>query len=81
MASQHLISKLNIRAIKWKKQIFVQSEKCGFHYFFSVSLNFGPKYYTWLESSGNDKSDAMFPKFLGGTSKRPDFCDGGGKVL
>ena len=49
--------------------------------FLSISLNFWPKCYTWLESSGNEDSDAIFPKSLGGTSKRPDFCDGSGKVL
>ena len=50
---------------------------CGFPYFFSVSLKFWPKCYTWLESSDNEDSDATFPKSLGGTSKRTDFCDGG----
>ena len=54
---------------------------CGFPSFLSISLIFGPKYYTWLESSDNEDSDAIFPKSLGGTSKRPDFCDGGGKVV
>ena len=54
---------------------------CGFPYFLSISLNFWPKYYTWLESSGNEDSDATFPKSLGDTSKRTDFYDGGGKVV
>ena len=49
---------------------------CGFPYFLSISLNFWPKCYMWLESSGNEDSDAIFPKSLGGTSKRPDVCDG-----
>ena len=44
--------------------------------FFVVFLIFLPKYYTWLESFGNEDSDATFPKSLGGTSKRTDFCDG-----
>ena len=54
---------------------------CGFPYFLSISLNFWPNYYTWLESSGNLDSDATFPKSLGGTSTGTDFCDGGGKVV
>ena len=54
---------------------------CGFPYFLSISLNFWPKYYTWLESSGNEDSDATFPKSLGGTSKRTDFCDGCGREV
>ena len=37
--------------------------------------------YTWLESSGNEDSDAIFPKSLGGNSKRPDFCDGRGREV
>ena len=49
--------------------------------FFIISLNFWPKYYTRLENFGNEDSDATFPKSLGGTSKRTDFCDGGGKVV
>ena len=50
---------------------------CGFSYFLSIFLNFWPKYYTWLESSGNEDSDATFPKSLEGTSKRTDFCNSG----
>ena len=34
-----------------------------------------------VESYGNDNSDATIPKSVGGTSKRTDFCDSGGKVL
>ena len=52
-----------------------------FPYFLSISLNFWLKCYTWFESSGNEDSDAIFPKSLGGTNKRADFCDGGGKVV
>ena len=33
-------------------------------------------YYTLLESSCNEDSNATFHKSLGGTSKCPDFCDG-----
>ena len=50
-------------------------------YFFSISLNFWIRYYTWLESSGNEDSNATFPKSLGGTSKRTDFCDGRGREV
>ena len=53
----------------------------GFPCFLSISLNIWPKYYIWLESSGTEDSDATFPKSLGGTSKRTDFCDGGLKVV
>ena len=35
---------------------------------------FDPKCLTWLESSGNKLSIHTFPKFLGGTSKCPEFC-------
>ena len=52
-----------------------------FPYFLSISLNFWLKYYTWLESSGNEDSDATFPKLLGGTSKDTDFLDGRGKEV
>ena len=54
---------------------------CGSPYFLSISLIFGSKYYTWLESSGNDDYDAIFSKSLEGTSRCTDFCDGGGKVV
>ena len=54
---------------------------CGFPYFFCISLIFWTKYYTWSESSGNEDFDAIFPKSLGGTSKRPDFCDGRVSVI
>ena len=54
---------------------------CGFPYFLSISLNFWPKCYTWSESSGNEDSDATFLKYLGGTIKRPDFCDGRGREV
>ena len=54
---------------------------CGFPYFLNISLNFWAKDYTWLESSGNEDSDATFPKSLGGTSKRTDFCHGCGREV
>ena len=54
---------------------------CGFLYFLSIFRNFWPKYYTWFESSGNDDSNATFPKSLRDTSKHTDFCHGGGKVV
>ena len=54
---------------------------CGFPYFLSIFLNFLPKYYTCLENSGNEDSDATFPKLLGGTSKDTDFLDGRGKEV
>ena len=63
------------------KMAYFDAFFCGFPYFLSISLNFLSKYYTWLESSGNEDSDATFPKSLGGTSKRTDFCDGSGREV
>ena len=54
---------------------------CGFPYFLSISLNFLLKYYTWLESSCIEDSNATFPKLLGGTSKDTDFLDDHGKEV
>ena len=50
---------------------------CCFPYFLSISLNFWPKNYTWLENSGNEDSNATFLKSVGDTSKHTDFYDGG----
>ena len=44
-----------------------------------IYLNFWIKYYTWMENFGNEDSDAIFPKSLGGTNKRTDFVTAVGK--
>ena len=43
--------------------------------FQGTSIKFWHKFHTWLQSSGNEDSYATLPKFLGCTSKCPDFCD------
>ena len=53
----------------------------GFPNFWGISQKNDPKCLTWLESSGNKCSNNTFPKFLGGTSKCTEFCDGRGNLL
>ena len=75
---RHIIPNLNNENLCQANRPIFGHFFCGFHNFLRTSLKFWHKCHTCLESSGNEDSYATFPKFLGLTSKCPDFCDGRG---